>query len=105
MLANGVVFYAKEYGSVSFSSEEEKLICSSISGDVLAKVELVKSCIDIVLRSARWYSMETGKPISQNIQTGILAVVKAAETFHHSQHIKFIDYVSQEVIKAMAQDP
>ena len=84
--------------------EEEKteLLYRAASGDVEARLQLVKDHLDLVVEVAAGYASETGKPFSQMVQAGTLAVIKAAKTFHQPQQIGFADHVRQEVIRAIA---
>ena len=38
----------RDYGKVSFSPEQEEAICRTVSDDIVAKLELVKTCMDLV---------------------------------------------------------
>ena len=91
----------KDFGKVSFSPEQEEAICRIVSGDIVAKLELVKTCMDLVVKFANWYAFEYGTPFSQLVQIGVYTVVKAAERFYGSVDTSFTDYLSQELMKAM----
>lgn len=84
--------------------EEEKteLLYKAASGDVEAKLQLVKEHLDLVVEVAAGYASETGRPFSQMVRAGTSAVIKAARTFHHPQQMGFADHVRQEVIRAIA---
>lgn len=92
-----------EYRGVSFMPEEEEteLIHRAASGDVEAKLQLVKDHLDLVVVLAAEHASETGKPFSQAVQAGASAVIKAADDFHRSQQIGFIDYLRLEAVRAM----
>jgi DNA-directed RNA polymerase sigma subunit (sigma70/sigma32) len=85
--------------------EEEKteLLYRAASGDVEAKLRLVKEHLDVVVELAAGYASETGRPFSQMVQVGTLAVVKSASSFRYPQQIEFIDHVRQEVIRAIEE--
>ncbi len=57
--------------------------------------------MDIVIKLARWYSTESGMPLDQLVQIGILTVVKSVGNFCNSKEASFNDYISQEIMKAM----
>jgi len=90
-----------DYSKVSFSPEQEEAICRIVSGDIIAKLELVKTCMDLVVKFANWYSFEYGTPFSQLVQIGVLTVIRTAEKFYGSENTNFNDYLSQEIMKAM----
>lgn len=93
----------KDYGKISFSPEQEEAICRKVSGDVIARLELVKTCMDLVIKFANWYALENGMPFSKLVQIGVLTVVKSAERYCSSEKISFADYLSQELMKAMME--
>lgn len=94
---------SRKYEGISFSPEEEEAIHRIAEGDTVAKLKLVKACMDLVVKLANWYALENQKQFSQMVQIGILEVVRAAERFDASQPIEFIDYAAQEIIKAMTK--
>ena len=93
----------QEYGGVSLMSgeEEAELIFRVASGDVEAKLQLVKEHLDLVVEIAAMYASETGKPFPQMVQAGTLAVIKAADEFHSSRQFGFAGYVRDEIVRAM----
>jgi DNA-directed RNA polymerase specialized sigma subunit len=90
-----------DYNKVSFSPEQEEAICRIVSGDNVAKLELVKTCMDLVVKFANWYSFEYGTSFSQLVQIGVLTVIRTAEKFYGSENTDFNNYLSQEIMKAM----
>lgn len=90
-----------KYKGIAFTPEDEEKICKIATGDVLAKLNMVKTCMNLVVKLANWYSLENSVEFTQMIQVGIMAVIKAAETFNSSEQINFIDYASQTIIKEM----
>ena len=84
-------------------SEEEEmgLILRAASGDAEARLKLVKDHLNLVVEIAAIHASETGRPFSQMVQAGTLAVIKAADEFHHSQQLEFADYVRHEITRAM----
>jgi len=89
-------------GVLPMSEEEEReLVYRVASGDVEAKLELVKEHLDLVVEVAAGYTTETGRSFSQMVQIGTLAVIKAVNEFHHSQETPFIQHVRCEITKAM----
>ena len=91
----------KDYRKISFSPEQEEAICRTVSSDVVARLELVKTCMDLVVKFANWYALESGMPFSKLIQIGVITVVKSAERYGGSEKTNFVDYLSQELLKAM----
>ncbi len=91
----------RDYSKVSFSPEQEEAICRIVSGDTVAKLELVKTCMDLVVKFANWYSFEYGASFSQLVQIGVLTVIRTAEKFYGSENTDFNNYLSQEIMKAM----
>lgn len=95
------VFATCKYKGMAFTPEEEEKICKITTGDVLAKLNMVKTCMNLVVKLANWYSLENSVDFAQMIQVGIMAVIKAAETFNSSEQTNFIDYASQTIVKEM----
>lgn len=94
-------YMERKYNNISFSPEEEEPISKLASGDIIAKLELVKNCMDLVVKLANWFSSENELPFQQVLQAGVSAVIRAAESFDSSKKMSFIDYASQEIVKAM----
>ena len=92
-----------EYGGTSpmLSGEETELLYRVASGDIEAKLQLVKQHLNLVVELAARYASVTGKPFSQMVQTGALAVVRAADNFHRDQNIEFTEHMKYEVVRAM----
>lgn len=95
------IFITHKYKEIAFTSEEEEKICRIAKGDVLAKLNMVKTCMDLVVKLANWYSIENYVEFAQMVQVGIMAIIKAAESFNSSGQTNFIDYASQIVVKEM----
>lgn len=93
----------KEYSDISFSPEQEESICKKVSGDALVRLEFVKTCIELIVKLAKWYSFENGVPFSQLVQIGVMAVIRASDSFNISEKIGFVDYLSHEIMKAMIE--
>jgi DNA-directed RNA polymerase sigma subunit (sigma70/sigma32) len=93
----------QEYRGVSFMLEEERteLLYRVASGDVEAKLQLVKEYLDLVVELAAGYASETGRPFSQMVKAGTLAVIKAANSFDYPQGIGFADHMRLQVIRAI----
>lgn len=81
--------------------EEKELIYRAASGDVEAKLELVKDHLDLVVELAARYAVETGRPFPQMVQVGTVAVVKAADVFHTVQQTEFAEHARYEIARAM----
>lgn len=81
--------------------DETELIFRVSAGDIEAKLQLVKMHLDLVIETAAAYTSQTGRPFSQMIQAGASAVIRAADGFHASQQIAFVDYLRYEIAKAM----
>ena len=91
------------YKEVPFMLEEDdlKLLQRACSGDVGARLQLVKRHLSLVVELAACCSAETGKPFLQMVQSGALAVVKAADEFDRSQKVAFDDYVKSEITRVI----
>ena len=94
-----------EFNGVSFMQgiEETDLLRKACLGDAEARLQLVKEYLNLVVEFAAVYSANTGIPFSQMVQTGTVAVVKAADDFLCSQHVEFGDHVKLHVVKAMEE--
>ncbi len=90
-----------KYKGIAFTPEDEEKICKIATGDVLAKLNMVKTCMNLVVKLANWYSLENCADFTQMIQVGIMAIIRAAETFNSSKQTNFIDYASQTIVKEM----
>lgn len=101
MLAGAV----ESYFDLSFNEDSSDVniyeVYKSASGDVVSKLKLVKDCMDELVNLAGMYADETGKPFSEMLQTGIMSIVKSAKNYRNAQEIPFVDYVRQEMIRAM----
>ncbi len=95
------IFVTHKYKEIAFTSEEEEKICRIATGDVIVKLNMVKTCMNLVVKLANWYSQENEVPFSRMVQVGIMAIIKAAENFDVSEQTNFIDYASQVIIKEM----
>lgn len=93
----------EKYRGVSFMSEEEEiqLLHRACSGDVEAKLQLVKEHLNLVVEIATGCAAKTGKPFSPMVQVGALAIIKAADEFNGSQQVAFVEYVRHEVARAI----
>jgi DNA-directed RNA polymerase specialized sigma subunit len=98
-------YICRDYNKVSFSPEQEEAICKVVPKDAIARLELVKTCMELVVKFANWYASESGKPFNQLVQAGVLAVVRSAENFSNSKESSFNDYISQEIMRAMSSSP
>jgi len=92
-----------KYNECQFSPIEEEKICNIAAGDIVAKLEMVKACMDLVVKLAKWYALENGVLFSQMVRVGVFAIIKAAESFDGSGEKDFIDYAGQQIVKAMIQ--
>jgi DNA-directed RNA polymerase sigma subunit (sigma70/sigma32) len=81
--------------------DETELIFRVSAGDIEAKLQLVKMHLDLVVEIAAAYTSQTGRPFSQMIQAGTSAVIRAADEFHGSQQIGFVEHLRYEIAKAM----
>ena len=81
--------------------DDLKLLQRACSGDVGARLQLVKRHLSLVVELAACCSAETGKPFPQMVQAGALAVVKAADEFDQSQQVAFGDYVESEITRVI----
>lgn len=97
------IFATHKYKEIAFTSEEEEKICKIVADDVIAKLNIVKTCMNLAVKLASWYSQENGVQFSQMVRVGIMAIIKAAENFNTSEQINFIDYASQMIVKEMVK--
>ena len=81
--------------------KETELVHRAASGDIEAKLQLVKEHLGLVVELAAGYASETGNQFSQVVKEATLAVIRAADDFHVSQQIRFVDHVRHEFVKAM----
>ncbi len=81
--------------------DNTELIFRASAGDIEAKLQLVKMHLDLVVEIAAEYTSQTGRPFSQMVQAGTSAVIRAADGFHGSQQLAFVDYLRYEIAKAM----
>ena len=81
--------------------EESELVCKAASGDIEAKLQLVKKHLNLVVEIAAMYASKTGRTFPQMVQVGALVIIKAANSFHHSQQIGFADHLKSEITRAM----
>ena len=93
----------EKYRGVSFMLEEEEiqLLHRACSGDVEARLQLVKEHLNLVVELAAVCAAKTGKPFPLMVQVGALAIIKAADEFNESQQVAFIEHVRYEVIRAI----
>jgi len=54
--------------------------------DILAKLELVKSNMAMIVELSNWYSLETGNSFSQMLRIGIMSVIESAKSFNNFDH-------------------
>jgi DNA-directed RNA polymerase sigma subunit (sigma70/sigma32) len=92
-----------EYSEIPIINEAEdtELMHRASSGDVQAKLHLVKEHLGLVVVLAANYASETGKSFPAMVRTGIIAVIEAANTFYCSRQSRFIDHVVYKVSEAM----
>jgi len=84
------------------SEEEEiQLLHRACSGDVEARLQLVKEHLNLVVELAAGGAAKTGKPFSLMVQVGALAIIKAADEFDESQQVAFVEYVRHEITRAI----
>jgi DNA-directed RNA polymerase specialized sigma subunit len=100
MEATGEFMVYNNKVSLPFMGELSNISDKSSSTDILERLKLVKSNMDLVVRLAAWHAVETGKPFSQMLRIGISSVVKSAKTFN-GHHTEFSDYLKKEISDAM----
>ena len=95
----------QKYRGVSFmqGKEETELLRRACLGDAEARLQLVKQHLNLVVEFAAGYAAKTGRPFSQMVKAGTIAVIKAADDFHCSQEIEFSDHVMLHVTRAMEE--
>jgi len=84
-------------GGLSDISDESY---KSSSIDILERLKLVKSNMDLVVSLATWYSIGEEKLFSQMLKVGISSVVKSARTFS-GHRTEFGEYLKKEISNAM----
>jgi DNA-directed RNA polymerase specialized sigma subunit len=80
-----------------------ELLSRACLGDTEARLLLVKEYLDLVVQVAAVYASRTGRPFSQMVQVGTIAVIRAVEDFHCSQQMSLDDHVKFHVVKAMEE--
>ncbi|MBD3183329.1 hypothetical protein GF312_13615 [Candidatus Poribacteria bacterium] len=98
------VLYEKEdNGGITLMilKQDNNLIRKAASGDIGARLQLVKDNLDLVVEIASIYADKTNRPFSHMVKNGAIAVIKAADCFCDSQEMDFDDYVKFEVSKAI----
>ena len=91
---------------VSFMTKggELELLQKVCLGNAEARLQLVKSYLNLVVEIAAAYAAKTGKPFSQFVKVGAMAITRAANDFQCSQRIGFDEYVKLHIIKAMEEN-
>jgi DNA-directed RNA polymerase specialized sigma subunit len=92
-VTNDLMYYNQNQALLSFTDK-------STSIDILEKLKLVKSNMNLVINLATWYSTDTEKPFSQMLKVGISSVIKSAKTFC-GNHNEFGAYLEKEISDAM----
>jgi DNA-directed RNA polymerase specialized sigma subunit len=80
-----------------------ELICKTASGDVEAKLQLVKDNLDLVVEIAACYASEYRILFPDMVKVGTLAVIRAADNFYQSQQMSFDDYVRDEITRSIKE--
>ena len=93
----------EEHREVLFMPEEEEmqLLYRACSGDAEAKLQLVKNHLNLVVEIAAGRAAETGDPFPRMVRLGASAVIKAVDEFDQSRQVAFVDYVKNEVSRAI----
>lgn len=84
--------------------EDRELLCRAASGDVEAKLQLVKKYLGLVIELAASHTLGTERQFPEMVRVGISALIEAANGFHHSHQTEFADHVRYEIEKAMARN-
>ncbi len=99
--------YLKKLSQIPLLTHDEELtLAEKVSqGDIVAKQELVKSNLRLVVSIAKRY-VNRGVSFMDLIQEGNLGLIKAAEKFNYSYGFKFSTYatwwIRQSISKAIA---
>ena len=88
---------------VLFSSKQEEMIHKVAPDYISSKEFIIKTCMDLVSKMSYWYALENGKSFSQMMKIGELAVINAVERLNNSKRIDFVNFISQEILKAMIE--
>ncbi len=80
---------------------KSELLSKAASGDVMAKLDLVKSHLNLIEDIVKDYTSDSGIPLSQMLQIGTMAFIKALNKSNYSRYAEFLDNVRQEIINLM----
>lgn len=83
------------------SKEDAKPLHKACLGNAEARLQLVKSYLNLVVELAAEYARQTEKPFPQMVKAGTLAVVRAADNFHCHEQVEFHEHVKFHVSRAM----
>jgi len=97
-VANNYIVFDKKFSS--FASDFERVNETS-SYEILNKLRIVKSHTDFVIFLASRYSQETGKPFSQLLKAGLVALIKSTKEYYPEKHKEFGDYLRSNITNAI----
>lgn len=80
---------------------KSELLSKAASGDVMAKLDLVKSHLNLIEDIVKDYASDSDIPLPQMLQIGTIAFIKALNKFNYSHYTEFLNHVRQEIINLM----
>ena len=95
---DNLMIYNYNQALLSFTDEPNQ----PTSIDILEKLKFVKANMDLIIKLAAWYSIETNIPFSQMLKVGISTVIKSAKSYRDHQ-IEFGEYLKKEISSAMSK--
>lgn len=99
-------FVAGNYKGMPIMVEKEdqnksELLNKAASGDVMAKLDLVKSHLNLIEDMVKDCISDCAMPLPQMLQIGTMAFIKALNKSNYSKYTEFLKNVRQEIINLM----
>ncbi|MGQ9608016.1 MAG: hypothetical protein ACUVWN_01820 [bacterium] len=97
-------FGADIYKGIPIMIEKEdqnksELLSKAASGDVMAKLDLVKSHLDLIENIVKDCASDNNNmPLTQMLQIGTIAFIKALNKSNYSRYAEFLNNVRKEII-------
>ncbi len=80
---------------------KSELLSKAVSGDVMAKLDLVKSHLNLIEDIVNDCASDNDMPLPQKLQIGTIAFIKALSKSNYSQYAEFLNNVRKEIINLM----
>lgn len=77
---------------------KSELLSKAASGDVMAKLDLVKSHLDLIENIVKDCASDNNMPLPQMLQIGTIAFIKALNKSNYSRYAEFLNNVRKEII-------